>query len=202
VSTLDLGSRKLDFLWVALSIGLALFTWTYAVREDYSPIWLYISMDIQCAVLFAIRYRAQSTQCALEIFVTVLSLNYYFAFQPVPMSSKALATIGGIISGIGAVLAIVSLYSLGRSFAILPAVRPIQISGMYQLVRHPIYVSYMLMALGTVVRHMTAYNAGVALVGLGLMGCRIAFEERLLKQDPLYRDYMNVVRYRLIPGVY
>ena len=74
--------------------------------------------------------------------------------------------------------------------------------GPYAVVRHPIYVSYMLMALGTVVRHMTAYNAGVALVGLGLMGCRIAFEERLLKQDPHYRDYMNVVRYRLIPGVY
>jgi len=73
---------------------------------------------------------------------------------------------------------------------------------MYRLVRHPIYASYMVMALGTIIRHISAYNVAVALVGIGLMGFRIAFEERLLKQDSLYRDYMNAVRYRLIPGVY
>ena len=199
---LDLQCRKLDVLWVAFSVGMALFTWTYAVRENYSPIWLYVTLDLECAVLFAIRHRAESTKSIMETFLTLLSLNYYFAFEPVPVVSRALAALGGIISAVGAVLAIASLYCLGRSFAILPSLRPIQTSGMYRLVRHPIYVSYLVMALGTIVRHFTAYNVCVALAGIALMGCRITFEERRLKQDSLYRDYMTAVRYRLIPGLY
>jgi protein-S-isoprenylcysteine O-methyltransferase Ste14 len=35
---------------------------------------------------------------------------------------------------------------------------------MYSVVRHPIYLSYMVMGVGTLVRHFTAYNVLVALV--------------------------------------
>jgi protein-S-isoprenylcysteine O-methyltransferase Ste14 len=73
---------------------------------------------------------------------------------------------------------------------------------MYRLVRHPIYLSYMVMALGTVVRHLTIYNAAVAVVGIGLMIWRIDFEERLLRENQAYRDYLKTVRYRLVPGIY
>src|SRR5262245_8683914 len=38
--------RKIDFLWVAISVGLAFFTWQHAVREAYSPIWLYVVLNI------------------------------------------------------------------------------------------------------------------------------------------------------------
>jgi len=200
---LEIEPRKIDLLWVALSISLAVFTWGYAVREDYAPIWLYILLDIQCAIAFAIRYPARrSTKRPLEIFVTLLSLNYFFAFQPEPIGSPELAAAGGIISAIGASLAIFSIYCLGRSFAILPSLRHIQTSGMYRLVRHPIYLSYMVMALGTVVRHLTGYNLLVAVIGIALMIWRINFEERLLGQNQTYRDYLKAVRYRLIPGVY
>jgi protein-S-isoprenylcysteine O-methyltransferase Ste14 len=200
---LEIEPRKIDLLWVALSIGLAILTWVYAVREDYAPIWLYILLDLQCAIVFAIRYPARrSTKRPLEIFVTLLSLNYYFAFQPEPIGSPELAAAGGIISAIGASLAILSIYCLGRSFAILPALRHIQTSGMYRVVRHPIYLSYMVMALGTVLRHLTIYNAAVAIIGIALMIWRINFEERLLEENQTYRDYAKAVPYRLIPGVY
>jgi protein-S-isoprenylcysteine O-methyltransferase Ste14 len=200
---LEIVPRKVDLLWVVLSIGMAIVTWLYAVREDYAPIWLYVLLDIQCAIVFAIRYPAQrSTKRPLEILVTLLSLNYLFAFQPEPISSPTLAAAGGIISTIGGLLAMLSIYCLGRSFAILPSLRPIQTSGMYRVVRHPIYLSYMVMALGTVVRHLTLYNAAVAVIGIALMNWRIIFEERLLKENQTYRDYLKAVPYRLIPGVY
>jgi protein-S-isoprenylcysteine O-methyltransferase Ste14 len=73
---------------------------------------------------------------------------------------------------------------------------------MYRLVRHPIYLSYLVTSLGILLRHATLYNAGVALVGVVLILWRIKFEERLLAQDVTYREYMDAVRYRLIPGVY
>jgi protein-S-isoprenylcysteine O-methyltransferase Ste14 len=51
-------------------------------------------------------------------------------------------------------------------------------------------------------RHPSLYNTSVALAGFVLMMWRIRFEERLLSQDEIYRNYMDAVRYRLIPGLY
>lgn len=196
-------NRKLDLLWVVISIGLALFTWHYAVREAYTPIWLYVALNIQCAVLFALRHPAQlTTRDPLEVGVTLVSLNYIFAFQPIPIASSAWAPLGGLICTAGAFLTLISVHSLGRSFAVLPSLRPIQTSGSYRFVRHPIYLSYLVTALGIVIRHPSIYNGAVALAGILLILWRIKFEERLLAQEPSYREYVARVRYQLIPGLY
>jgi protein-S-isoprenylcysteine O-methyltransferase Ste14 len=200
---LTIENRKLDLLWVALSIGLAIFTWRYALREAYWPIWLFIVLHIQCAVIFAIRQPARcSNNRPLEILVTLLSLNYFVAFEPVPISAATLGPFGAVVAATGALLTMVSVQCLGRSFAVLPSLRDIRTCGMYRLVRHPIYLSYLVTSLGILLRHPTLYNVGVALVGVVLILWRIRFEERLLAQDGTYRDYMNAVRYRLVPGVY
>jgi protein-S-isoprenylcysteine O-methyltransferase Ste14 len=107
-----------------------------------------------------------------------------------------------MISTLGALLTFVSVQSLGRSFAVFPSLRAVQTSGSYRFVRHPIYLSYIVTALGIVVRHPTLYNGAVALAGIMLILFRMGFEERLLAQEPAYRDYMARVRYRLIPGLY
>ena len=200
---LNILNRKIDLLWVAISIALALFTWHYAVREAYTPTWLYAALNGQCAIVFALRYPARlTTRHPLEIAVTLLSLSYIFAFQPIPVASPAWAQLGGIVCSAGAFLTFVSVYWLGRSFAVLPSVRPIQTSGPYRFVRHPIYLSYVITAVGIVIRHPTIYNGAVALVGIMLILWRIRFEERLLAQEPSYRDYITRVRYQLIPGLY
>jgi protein-S-isoprenylcysteine O-methyltransferase Ste14 len=72
----------------------------------------------------------------------------------------------------------------------------------YRFVRHPIYLSYLVTALGIVIRHPSFYNGAVALVGIILILWRIKFEERLLAQEPSYRDYRASVRYQLVPGLY
>jgi protein-S-isoprenylcysteine O-methyltransferase Ste14 len=202
-SLLKIENRKLDLLWLALSIGLAIFTWRFALREGYWPIWLFIALHVQCAVIFAIRQPARfATKRPLEILITLLSMNYFFAFAPVPISAAPLAPLGAIVAATGAFLTMVSVQCLGRSFAVLPSLRDIRTSGMYRLVRHPIYLSHLVTSLGILLRHATLYNAGVALVGVVLILWRIRFEECLLAQDGTYRDYMDSVRYRLIPGVY
>jgi protein-S-isoprenylcysteine O-methyltransferase Ste14 len=201
--SLEIKQRKLDLLWVALSIVLAVFTWRYAIPDAYTPIWLFVALHIQCAFIFAIRQPARySTQRPLEILVTLLSLIYFLAFDVKPTSSAVLGLVGGVVTAIGSLITIISIQCLGRSFAVLPSIRDIRTSGVYRFVRHPIYFSYIVAALGTLMRHPSLYNSSVVLAGVVLMMCRIRFEERLLAQDEIYRNYMAAVRYRLIPGLY
>lgn len=200
---LELKNRKLDLLWVVLSLTLALFTWRYAVPDSYTPIELFVILHIQAALIFAFRQPARySTRRPLEILVTTLSLTYFLAFELNSKSSMSVALAGGIVTSIGSLLTLVSVQSLGRSFAVLPALRDIRTSGMYRFVRHPIYLSYIVAALGTLMRHPSVHNTAVVLAGICLMLWRIRFEERLLMQDERYRDYADQVRYRLIPGLY
>jgi protein-S-isoprenylcysteine O-methyltransferase Ste14 len=46
------------------------------------------------------------------------------------------------------------------------------------------------------------WNLGVYVVTWALLILRIFAEEKLLSQDPVYRDYAAQVRYRLLPGVF
>ena len=201
--SLEIKHRKLDLLWVALSLVLAVFTWRYAIPDAYTPIWLFVALHIQCAYIFAIRQPARySTKRPLEILVTLLSLIYFLAFDVKPTSSAVLGFVGGVVTAIGSITTIISIQCLGRSFAVLPSIRDIRTSGVYRFVRHPIYLSYIVAALGTLMRHPSLYNSSVLLAGVVLMMCRIRFEERLLAQDEIYRNYMAAVRYRLIPGLY
>jgi protein-S-isoprenylcysteine O-methyltransferase Ste14 len=201
--SLEIKQRKLDLLWVALSIVLAVFTWRYAIPDAYTPIWLFVALHIQCAFIFAIRRPARySTKRPLEILVTLLSLIYFIAFDVKPTSSAGLALLGGVVTALGSLITIISIQCLGRSFAVLPSLRDIRTSGVYRFVRHPIYLSYMIAALGILMRHPSLYNSSVVLAGVVLMMWRIRFEERLLAQEEIYRNYMATVRYRLIPGLY
>jgi protein-S-isoprenylcysteine O-methyltransferase Ste14 len=201
--SLEIKNRKLDLLWVALSMVLAVFTWRYAIPDAYTPIWMFVALHIQCGLIFAIRQPARfSSIRPLEVLVTLLSLTYFVAFEVKPSSSAALALSGGVVTAIGSLFTFISIQWLGRSFAVLPSLRDIRTSGMYRFVRHPIYLSYIVAGLGTLMRHPSVYNSSVVLAGVLLMMWRIRFEERLLAQDELYRNYMDAVRYRLIPGLY
>ena len=175
--SLEIKHRKLDLLWVALSLVLAVFTWRYAIPDAYTPIWLFVALHIQCAYIFAIRQPARySTKRPLEILVTLLSLIYFLAFDVKPTSSAVLGFVGGVVTAIGSITTIISIPCLGRSFAVLPSLRDIRTSGVYRFVRHPIYVSYIVAALGTLMRHLELQPSGV-LRRLRFDDVRIRFEE-------------------------
>lgn len=200
---LNLSRRKLDILWVALFVALAVHTWGNALRDAYAATWIYVALHLQAATFFATRYEARAvTKRPLEIVVTLAALSYFFAFDPVRTSSVPQAMIGDLVTSAGAILAFISTQFLGRSFAVLPALRAVRTSGMYRFIRHPIYMSYMIMEIGIVISHPGLYNLTVAVVGVGLTLWRMQFEERVLKQDEAYIRYMQAVPYRIIPYVY
>ncbi len=91
---------------------------------------------------------------------------------------------------------------LARSFGCVPANRGLKFAGPYRYVRHPMYLGYLLSHVAFVLMNPTGWNLGVYVLCYALQVPRLLAEERLLREDAEYRDYMAVVRYRLIPGVF
>jgi protein-S-isoprenylcysteine O-methyltransferase Ste14 len=91
---------------------------------------------------------------------------------------------------------------LGRSFGIVAANRGIVSSGPYRLVRHPIYLGYLVTHAGFLVSNMGLQNLAIYAAAYVFQVARIYSEERLLAADVEYREYLRCVRYRLIPGLF
>jgi len=107
-----------------------------------------------------------------------------------------LLTFGGLI------VQVLSKFTLGRRFGVVAANRGICIAGPYKLVRHPIYMGYLISHIGFCMLSPTAWNLAIFATLYVVKIPRIFAEERLLGQDPQYRDYQKIVRYRLIPGLF
>lgn len=76
-------------------------------------------------------------------------------------------------------------------------------SGPYRFVRHPGYVGFILQALGTSILLGSWWALIPALIAAALMTIRTALEDRTLQSElPDYQDYVQEVRYRLIPGIW
>ena len=75
-------------------------------------------------------------------------------------------------------------------------------SGPYRLVRHPMYLAYVIADIGY---NLEEWNFGTALMvvaGWASLLYRIRAEERVLSQDSQWSIYAASVRYRLLPGIW
>lgn len=97
-----------------------------------------------------------------------------------------------IISMIGYAISFWGICNLGRSFAVLVAVRQVVTSGPYAYVRHPMYLGYLIELFGLVI---ASFSLGMFLLAAGyifLMVVRAQLEEeRLTEAYPGYREYMQ-----------
>ena len=102
----------------------------------------------------------------------------------------------------GAGLSLVSLLTLGRMFGVRPALRGLVTSGPYRVVRHPMYLSYLLADIGYNLQELNLGTLLLVLIGWASLIYRIRAEERVLSQHPAWPDYSASVRYRLFPGLW
>jgi len=91
---------------------------------------------------------------------------------------------------------------LGRSFGVVAANRGVKASGPYRVVRHPMYAGYVVTHIGFLIALPSLHNFVVYATGLAIQIARIMREERILQQDPAYREFASSVRYRLFPGIF
>jgi protein-S-isoprenylcysteine O-methyltransferase Ste14 len=109
---------------------------------------------------------------------------------------------GLVLVTLAAFLSIASLLSLGRRFGVFPALRGLMTRGPYRLVRHPMYLAYMLADIGYNVQEWNTGTALLVMAGWASLIYRIHAEERILSQSTGWSTFTASVRYRLIPGIW
>ena len=109
---------------------------------------------------------------------------------------------GLVLVTLGAVLSLVSLVTIGRFFGIRPALRGLVTSGPYRLVRHPIYLSYVIADIGYNLEEWNSITLLLVLTGWASLIYRIQAEERVISQHADWPAYVGLVRYRLFPGIW
>lgn len=91
---------------------------------------------------------------------------------------------------------------LWRSFGVVAANRGVVDKGVYGIVRHPMYLGYIVVQSGLLLAGPTLLNILLVFSTWGTFFLRINAEEKLLSADPAYRDFMARIPYRLVPGLY
>jgi len=153
------------------------------------------SRPLQKVVIFA--------AFALLVGVMVFSaLDHRFGWSPVP---TAVTIAGNVLVAAG--LAIAQLVVIQNSYAAatitVESGQTLTSTGLYGLVRHPMYVGTLLMMAGIPLA-LDSYLGLIVLVpGIAILALRILDEEKLLSQELAgYREYMQRVHYRLVPYVW
>jgi protein-S-isoprenylcysteine O-methyltransferase Ste14 len=134
--------------------------------------------------------------------LTVFSMFGPPLVKPASFATMAPETVTAMVSAVGLLIVVIGKVSLGRSFGLTPANRGIVCTGIYRVVRHPIYLGYLITHVGFCTANMVGWNLFVlAAADIALM-FRAIREEQTLALDPEYREYMQRVRWRIVPRVF
>lgn len=147
------------------------------------------------------RERSSDAGMALQFAAVVLALAWPGSPRPA-MLPVALMTMGAAM-GFGRV----ALKHLGRQWRVQAVVtddHELITSGPYRIVRHPVYLAFFAMILGTAILRCPAWSGGLALL-LFAAGTeiRVRAEERILGEA--FRDkfvaYRTSTRWAWLPGI-
>ncbi len=193
---------------VIIAIFFSYYIWQ-GVRQlmKIGFILLYFSILLRSTsitVVFLCRRRSVLTSKNLKEWLAGIFgsfVAYFYTLTNVRPISMALAPAAYFLTAGTALLGGIAVLNLGRSFGIVPANRGIKTKGLYALVRHPIYSLYILYDIGFLMQCAYVRNFLVFLVFVIASYLRAKYEERILRQDPVYETYAAKTHYMFIPGV-
>jgi protein-S-isoprenylcysteine O-methyltransferase Ste14 len=134
--------------------------------------------------------------------VVVSALDHRFGWSNVP---TALVIVGDILVavGLGMSMLVVNQNNYAAATITVEEQQPVISTGLYGLVRHPMYVGALIMMVGMPLS-LDSYWALLTVVpSLAVLAMRIDDEEKMLRQElDGYDEYTHKVHYRLVPGVW
>ncbi len=133
--------------------------------------------------------------------VATISMTFPLLSRPAQHAPMITEPTAAMLLGIALLVVVGGKISLGYSFGLLPANRGVMERGLYRIVRHPIYLGYLLTHIPFLAAHPSGWNAAVLLVGDAALIVRALYEEQTLGRDPKYVRYCQAVKWRLVPGI-
>jgi protein-S-isoprenylcysteine O-methyltransferase Ste14 len=141
----------------------------------------------------------RSVKARLLTVVSVLGPPLLAPAAVAPLAPEV-ATVAVSCAGLAIVIA--GKVTLGRSFALLPANRGIVSTGLYHVVRHPIYMGYLITHAAFLAASPSMWNIVALVVADAALLARAVCEEQTLAKDPAYQEYQTRVRWRVVPGLF
>jgi len=197
----------MDANWILLGTTLIELWLLYRLTPTFTLTdWIYVSMNVLVLVIALVRRPARLQDNSIATGAAVF-VSYTYAYAQVAILGRfpgheAWPALGLPLVLIGASMSLASLLSLGKHFGIRPALRGVTDRGLYRLVRHPLYLSYMIADIGYNLQAWSPGTIVLVVAGWASLVYRIHIEERVLSHDEAWRDYTARVRHRLVPGIW
>jgi protein-S-isoprenylcysteine O-methyltransferase Ste14 len=136
---------------------------------------------------------------SLAAVLVVSTLDHRFGWSPVP-TGICLAGDVLVAVGLGVAMLVVIQNSYAAATVRVEAGQTLISTGLYGLVRHPMYTGNVIMMVGIPLALGSYWGLVFVIPGLIVAVVRIHDEEKLLQQElDGYREYTQKVRYRLVP---
>jgi protein-S-isoprenylcysteine O-methyltransferase Ste14 len=142
------------------------------------------------------------TILAVVAVLIVSALDHRFGWSNVP---TPVVIVGNILVAVGLVLAQLVVFQNSYAAATITVEKDQKVvdTGLYGLVRHPMYVGTLIMMVGTPLALDSYWGLLAIALALPILAARIEDEEKMLRQElDGYDEYTRKVRYRLVPGVW
>lgn len=201
--------RVADSKTISMLIGLAmaslwgLFAYRHLMAFSAAGEWTYLVVCLSetlTAGLFL--FRSAPVTVSKDPLDWLFALGGTFTALLFSPSAWGILPPAKILVVLGTVMQIFGLISLNRSFAIVAAKREIKTRGMYHFIRHPLYSSYLIIFTGYILANTTWMNLALYVMTMAFLFVRLQREEKHLSLDPKYAEYMQRVRYRVIPYIF
>ena len=131
--------------------------------------------------------------------VVVSVLDHRFGWSPVP---TAICLVGDVLVavGLGVVVLVITQNSYAAATVQVEAGQKVVSTGLYGLVRHPMYTGNVIMMVGIPLALGSCWGLVFVVPALIVLASRIRDEEKMLQEELTgYREYTQKVRYRLVP---
>ena len=186
-------------LFALLSMNL----WAEFARTRHVTGLLLLASEALVVVLTIVRRPADTvTRSAAARITAVVSMIGVPLLRATDGASLLPDAITATFSALGLCIIIAGKLTLGRSFGIVAANRGVVAAGPYKLVRHPIYVGYLITHVAFLAAHPTVMNVALVLVSDTALIARALIEEQTLIADEAYQSYCYRVAWHFVPGVF